>query len=139
MMLEKCSYGKSFSTPVIVSATRRSWDIKIPLSVGPRSEKFNIVSNDHGRTQKFDFCGSLRQTNFTDHHTPDAIKGFSDSVLVCKIHDYYCTIRKLFEHFHSFSSGLLTLMKRNYFKMLSNVFSTTYTYSNCIVYWLFYC
>ena len=30
-------------------------------------------------------------------------------------------------------------MKTNHFKMLLNVFSTTYTYSNCIVYRLFYC
>ena len=25
------------------------------MSVGPRSEKFNIVSNDHGRTRKCNF------------------------------------------------------------------------------------
>ena len=30
-----------------------------------------------------------------------------DSVLVCKKHDCYCTIRKNFEHLHYFSSGLL--------------------------------
>ena len=35
-----------------VSATRRRRDIKILLPViGPRAKKFNIVSNDHGRTQ----------------------------------------------------------------------------------------
>ena len=55
---------------VIVSATRRSRDIKLPLCVGPCSEKFNIVSNDHGRTQKCDFCISVCKTNFTDHHKP---------------------------------------------------------------------
>ena len=54
---------------VIAYATRRSWDIKIPLCVDPRSEKF-IVSNDHGRTQKCDFCISVCKTNFTDHHKP---------------------------------------------------------------------
>ena len=42
----------------------------------PRSEKFNVVSNDHGRTQKFDFCVSVVKTNFTDDHTPDTINGF---------------------------------------------------------------
>ena len=59
--------------PFIVSATRRSRDIKIQLSVGPRSEKFNIVSNDHERTQRCDFCIPVCQTNFTDHHTPHTI------------------------------------------------------------------
>ena len=33
------------------------------VSVGPSSEKFNIVSNDHGRTQKSDFCVSVGKTN----------------------------------------------------------------------------
>ena len=36
------------------SATRRR-DIKILLSVGPHTEKFYIVMNDHGRTHKCDF------------------------------------------------------------------------------------
>ena len=40
------------------------------MSVGPRSEKFDKVSNDHGRTQKCDFCVSVCETKFTDHHTP---------------------------------------------------------------------
>ena len=51
---------------VIVSATRRRRDIKILLSAGPCSETFNIVSNNHGRIQKFDFCVSVCKTNFTD-------------------------------------------------------------------------
>ena len=72
------------------------------MSVRPRSEKFNIVSNDHGRTQKCDFCVSVVKTNFADHHTPDTINGFRDSFLVCKMHNFYCTIGKNFEHFHSF-------------------------------------
>ena len=119
------------------------------MSVGSRSEKFNIVSNDHGRTRKCYFCVSVCKTNFTDHHTPDTINGFRDSVLVCKMHNCYCAIRKNFEHFHFFPSDLLIkrckrlqwldYMKTNHFKMLLNVFSTTYTYSNCIVYRLFYC
>ena len=31
---------------------------------------------------------------FTDHHTPYTIQDLRDSILVCKIHDYYCKIRK---------------------------------------------
>ena len=72
------------------------------MSVGRPTGKFNIVSNDHGRMQKCDFCVSVGKTNFTGHHTPDSINGFRDSVLVYKMHDSYCTIRKNFEHFHSF-------------------------------------
>ena len=72
------------------------------MSVGPRSEKFNIVSNDHGRTQKSDFGASVCKTNFRDHHTPDAIHRYRDSVQVCKRHGCYCRIRKNFEHFYSF-------------------------------------
>ena len=86
-------------TSLFVSATRRSRDIKIPLCQSAYfPEKFNIVSNDHGRTQV-----SVGKTNFTDHHTPDTIKGFRDSVPVCKMHDCYCTISKNFEKFYSFS------------------------------------
>ena len=77
------------------------------MSLGPRREKFNIVNNDHGRTQKCDFCVPVGKTNFTVHHTPDTITSFRESVLVCKMHDSYCTIGKNFEHFHSFSSGAL--------------------------------
>ena len=44
----------SFSS-LIVSAARRKRDIEITLSVGPRAEKFDIVSNDLGRTHKCDF------------------------------------------------------------------------------------
>ena len=52
---------------IIASATRRRRDIKIPLSVGSCLEKFNIVSNDHGRMQKSKFCVSVCKTNFTDY------------------------------------------------------------------------
>ena len=72
------------------------------VSVGPPSEKFNMVNNDHWRTLKCNFCGSVGKTNFTEHDMPDAINGFRDSVLVCKLHDCYCTLRK-----NSFSSSLL--------------------------------
>ena len=79
--------------------------------------------------------------------TTDTIHCFRDLVLVCKIHDCYCTILKIFEHFHSFPSsntsdcnGWATIwIKANYFKILLNVFSTTYNNSNCIVYRLLYC
>ena len=80
---------------------------------------------------------------FTDHDTPDTINVFRDSALVCKMHDCYCKRRKKLEHFQSFLSAArlsdkrlqwLDYMKTNHFKMLLDVFSTTYTYSNCIVY-----
>ena len=75
-------------------------------------ERFNIVSNDHGRMQKYDFCfclksemlcilwfspssffrGLLRNIGefgakiyFTDHLKPNKILGVRDSVLACKI------------------------------------------------------
>ena len=51
------------------------------MSVGPHLEKFNIVSNDHERTRKCDFCVSIGKINFTDHDKPDATNGFGDSVL----------------------------------------------------------
>ena len=109
------------------------------MSVGLCSEKFNIVSKDYGHTQKCGFCVSVGKTNFTGYHTPDTINGFRDSILVCKMHDCHCTIRKNFQHFHSFSSGLLIkqqgkglqwvgYVKTNHFKMLLNVFNTRYTY-----------
>ena len=45
-----------YYTKIFVSATRRSRDIKYAVVfVGPRPERFYIVSNDHGRTQKCDF------------------------------------------------------------------------------------
>ena len=36
---------------------------------------------------------------FTDHHTPYTIQDLRDSILVCKIHDCYCKIRKNFERY----------------------------------------
>ena len=41
---------------MIVSETRRRRDIKIPLPLGPDKKKFNIVRNNHGCTQKCNFC-----------------------------------------------------------------------------------
>ena len=82
--------------------------------------------------------------------TPDTINGFRDSVLVCKMHDCYCTIRKSFEAFpfllisHSHRAmqaasdcnGRPAKPLQNAFK---RKFTTIHTYSNCIVYRLFYC
>ena len=104
------------------------------MSVSPRSEKFNIVSNDQGRTRKCGFCVSVCKTNFTDHHLPNTIHCFRDSFPVCKMHR--CMTRKNFEHFHSLpSTQAMQAITRgglgtNHFKMLLNVFSTTYTHSN---------
>ena len=41
--------------------------------------------------------------DFTDHHIPNAIHGFRELGLVCKMHG--CRIRKNFEHFYSFPSS----------------------------------
>ena len=76
-------------------------DFRICISV---PLKFNIVSNDHGRTQKCYFRVSACKTNFTNHHTPDTIHSFRNSFRVCKMNGRYCTIRENFEHFHSFPS-----------------------------------
>ena len=49
-----CSYTiktKALLALIIVSATRR----RTAVFVGPRVEKFNVVSNDRGRTHKCDF------------------------------------------------------------------------------------
>ena len=72
------------------------------MPVGPHSEEFNIVSNDHWRTQKCDFCMSVCKNNFSDYRTPDTINSFRDSVLVCKMHDCYRTQK--FRALHSFPS-----------------------------------
>ena len=54
------------------------------MSVGPRTEKFDIIGNDHAG-----FLQSLREFGarkyFTYHHTPNTIQGFGNSVLVCKM------------------------------------------------------
>ena len=63
---------------------------------------------DHAKVH---FCIPVSKANFTDHHTAhkimecdhDMIKGFRDSVLVCKMYD--SVIRKNFEHSHSFPSS----------------------------------
>ena len=131
--IQQCIY---IYTYIIVSTTRRSKGIKIPLCLSvPFSEKFNIVSNDHGRKQKCDFCVSDWKTNLTDHHTPDTIDGFRDSVLVCKIYDCYYLQK---ESISIPSLKAIEAIAVHEIKQLQNVFSTTYTYSNCTVYRLSY-
>ena len=49
----------------MVSATRIRRDITIPLSVGPPTEKFNIVSNNDKRTRKCGFPVSDRKCHFS--------------------------------------------------------------------------
>ena len=96
------------------------------MFVGSFVERFNIVSNDHGRMQKYDFCfclksemlcilwfspssffpGLLRNIGefgakiyFTDHLKPNKILGVRDSVLACKIPESSCRIRKNSEQY----------------------------------------
>ena len=100
------------------------------MSVGYRSEKFNVVSNDHGRTQECDFCVSVCKSNVTDHHTTDTINGFRNSVLACKMHDCYCTIGKNFEHLFPFllirsshqAMRAIAMVRLNEHKPLQNAF-----------------
>ena len=82
--------------------------LKYCCAVNFPSEKLNIVSNGHGRTQKrHDFSVSVSKTilqTITDL-IHDTIHCFRDSVLVWKMHDFYCTISKIFEHFYSLPSS----------------------------------
>ena len=71
----------------------------ISVSVGHGSEKFNIVSNDHGRTEKCDFCVLVCKINFTDHCTPDLDIRFR-SVTFTPV-----TVRKNSKHLHYFLSS----------------------------------
>ena len=91
---------------LIVSATRRG-DIKIS-SVRPRSEKFNIVSKNHGRTQKCNFCVSVCKTDFTDL--------MQYRVYIFQFWSVNPRCKRL---------QWLDYMKRNHYKMLLNVFSST--------------
>ena len=92
------------------------------MSVGPRSEKFNIVRNDHGRTQKCDLCVSVGKTNFTHHHTPDTINDVRDSVLVCKMQKFR-TFISISSHQDFLSSmQAIALVRINENKPLQNAF-----------------
>ena len=50
-------------THIFVSLTSRRRDINV-LSVGPRAEDFDIVSNDHGRKPKCNFTATDRKYRF---------------------------------------------------------------------------
>ena len=65
------TYDEIYVSVVIVSATRRIRDIKnTVLSVGAHAEKFNIVSNDHGRTHKCDFSVFHQKYPFLGKYSP---------------------------------------------------------------------
>ena len=107
-----------------------------------RLEKFNIVSNYQGRTQKaiftFQFLKPILQTIIhLMQYTVLGIQFWSvkwTTVRYAKIRAFsFIAIKRCNK------LQWLGYMKTNHFKMLLNVFSTTYTYSNCIVYRLFYC
>ena len=107
-----------------------------------RLEKFNIVSNYQGRTQKaiftFQFLKPILQTIIhLMQYTVLGIQFWSvkwTTVRYAKIRAFsFIAIKRCNQ------LQWLGYMKTNHFKMLLNVFSTTYTYSNCIVYRLFYC
>ena len=105
-----------------------------------RSEKVNIVSNNHGCMQKCNFCNSVGKTNLqTIAHLIQctvlqiqfwSVKCTAATVRYAKILSISIPSHQAFS-----SSGKLLqwldYMKTNHFKMLLNVFSTTYTYSNC--------
>ena len=78
------------------------------------SEKINTASNNHGCTQKCDICVSVGKTNFTDHHTPDTINDFRYSVLVCKMHDYYCTVGKISSIWNRSNEARLDIRTRRF-------------------------
>ena len=82
-----------YYTKIFVSATRRSRDIKYAVVfVGPRPD-----SKQRPWTHaKVRFYVLVCKTGFTEYRTFDTINGFRDSVLVSKMCDCYCTIRKKF-------------------------------------------
>ena len=92
-----------------------SADSVAAFSDGGPGEKFNIVSNDHGCTQKCDFCficqfspssfvspGFLcniekfgaEKIFYRPSHTIRKLHSFRDSVLLCKMYDCYGRVRK---------------------------------------------
>ena len=78
---------------------------------------------------------------FTDHDTTNTILGFRDSFLVRKMHDS----RKC-KNFEQHSVPIQAMQaiamrrcKQRTSKSFLNAFSSTYIYSNLIVYHLFYC
>ena len=113
------------------------------MSVDPCSEKFNIESNDHGRTQKchfaFQFVKQILQT--TAHliqYTVLELRFYPVKGTTITVR--YGEISSISIHSHQVKQAIPVVnMKTNQLKMFLNVFSATYTYSNCIVYGLFSC
>ena len=58
---------------------------------------------------------------FAEHHTPDSIHGFGDSVLVCKMYDLNNIPFLSIQAMQAITMNRLDLIKRNRFKMLLNV------------------
>ena len=73
--------------------------------------------------QKCNFCISVGKTNFTDHHKPDTINSFRDSVLVCKIYNCYCTVQ-----YAKFQAFLFLLIRPSHEAM--QVIATVRLYEN---------
>ena len=92
------------------------------MPVGPRLEKFNIVSNDHGRMQKCNFCVSVGKTNFTDRHTTDTINSFRESVLVCKMQKFRAFISIPFHQASHQAMQVIAMVGRSENKPLQNAF-----------------
>ena len=61
-----CRYVSKISFCLLSLPLEGEVTLKYRCVCRPCSEKFNIVSNNHGRTQKCDFCVSVCKTNFTD-------------------------------------------------------------------------
>ena len=131
---------------VIVSATKGVETLKYRCVCRPHTEKFNIVSNDHGRRQK---C----KTPCIDRFSPSSLRihskkvfyrpshslyntRFWDSVLVCKIHHCYCRLRKChsfpFKHTLTSEHNVVRLDENKPFQNVLEVFSTAFTFPNCI-------
>ena len=123
------------------------------MSVGPHSEKFNIVSNDHGHTQKCDFCilvctTSLHNQFYRPTHSYDHWIRYMNleiqfwSVKCTTV--WYTKISSIFIPSHR-AMQVITMNRLDENKPLQNDFKRTYskrinafTYSNFILYWLFY-
>ena len=62
-------------------------------------------------------------TSFTDRNMLDTINGFRDSVVACKMHDWYAKISSI-----SIKRQAIAMSRRYENKPLQNVFNTTYTF-----------
>ena len=81
---------------------------------------------------------------FTNNHTRNCNTRFLEiqfrSVKCTTVTVGYAKISSNIPFLHiQAMQAIRIVIKINYFKKLLNIFGTTYTYSNCIVYRLFYC